>query len=143
MPLQKKVICAECKAPMELLPSDTYFYDNGEPRKYWVCTKAPDCNGRHGAHPDGTPLGTPGDARTKSARRQAHSTFDHWWRTRRISRGMAYKKLEEVMGLGRGEAHIGNFNVEQCLKVYKHFLKICMTPVSVPEEDEDGDRENR
>lgn len=108
--------CPECNAPMVLRATAKYRYPNGDPRKFWGCSRFPECRAVHGAHPDGRPLGTPGDVETKEARMIAHERFDRLWKGagRRMSRNAAYRLLQGVMGMGKEEAHIGRFTREQC-----------------------------
>jgi len=79
------------------------------------CT-ADGCRGSHGAHPDGSPVGTPADSVTRRARAAAHSDFDRVWRHGRMSRGQAYAWLSEALG-SDGPAHIGDMDSEGCARV--------------------------
>lgn len=100
--------CPECGAPMKLRSSRYGLF--------YGCTKYPACNGTHGAHPNGAPLGTPADAETKAARIRAHAVFDALWKGPKASltRCGAYLELQSKMGLRSDEAHIGKFTKEQC-----------------------------
>lgn len=85
---------------------------------FYGCTGFPACRGSHGAHPDGRPLGTPGDSATKRARKAAHKAFDPLWRTRVFaSRFDAYGWLAEQLGLTRSECHISKFDEAGCARV--------------------------
>ncbi len=54
-------------------PGDRYL----EGRAFWQCSRASNCSGVHGAHPDGTPMGIPGNRETNRARVEAHfARFD-------------------------------------------------------------------
>jgi ssDNA-binding Zn-finger/Zn-ribbon topoisomerase 1 len=70
------VICPKCGSEMMLRTTTKYTYPNGDPRKFYGCSKWPACNGTHGANPDGTPLGIPGNDEVKEARHKAHVAFD-------------------------------------------------------------------
>lgn len=83
---------------------------------YWLCT-VEGCGGTHGAHPDGTPLGTPADVATREARKVAHEAFDWIWKDGHIPRTAAYHMLADRMGLPDGACHIGSFDAAQCQKV--------------------------
>lgn len=101
------LLCPECAAPMELRSSRF--------GPFYGCTRYPGCDGTHGAHADGTPLGIPADRRTRLARMRAHQIFDDaTWKNGRMGRNAAYRLLQEIMGMSREEAHIGRFTVEQC-----------------------------
>lgn len=110
--------CPECGATM-VLRTTTKFQDaNGQPRKFWGCSRFPACRASHGAHADGTPLGIPADAETKAARMAAHEAFDlATWRSGRMGRNAAYRWLANRLGLTREECHIGRFDKVQCGRV--------------------------
>lgn len=90
---------------------------------FYGCKSFPECRASHGAHPDGRPLGVPGDAETKAARIHAHDLFDRIWREGlKRNRGAAYAWMQGVMGLTRDEAHIGAFSREQCEELVRVIL---------------------
>lgn len=115
-PPTEVVICT-CGAPMKLRKSAYGLF--------WGCTKFPECKVTHGAHPDGKPLGRPGTKEEKKARIEAHAVFDLLWQKSAYSkkpvmkRKDAYAWMQKAMGLAKDEAHIGNFDVEQCQKLIK------------------------
>ena len=63
-------------------------------------------------HPDGTPLGIPGDAETKIWRHRAHEALDRTYPGMKKKR--IYRKLQQIMGLSEDLAHIAMFDAEQC-----------------------------
>lgn len=81
-------------------------------RRFWSCLRYPECNGVHGAHPDGKPMGIPADKRTRMVRFEAHTVFDAAWRARGMSRSKAYQWLCEIMG--SKDAHIGRMTYDEC-----------------------------
>jgi ssDNA-binding Zn-finger/Zn-ribbon topoisomerase 1 len=81
---------------------------------FYGCSNWPACDQTHGAHPDGKPLGIPADKATREARIRAHAALDTLWQSGRMKRKAAYRWMQEAMGLGPKEAHIGGFNIEQC-----------------------------
>lgn len=97
---------------------------------FYSCARYPKCTGSHGAHPDGTPLGKPADKATKAARIVAHAAFDLLWQPKDApySRGAAYFEMRTMMGLSEEEAHIGNFDIDQCTtlieKVHKRLARL-------------------
>lgn len=115
-PTEHAVTCAECKAPMRLRMARR---GPGEGKPFYGCSRYPACKATHGAHPDGAPMGIPGDAATKAARIRAHNAFDRLWKGEGavMSRGGAYGWLEEALGLERGKGHIGSFDVAACDRV--------------------------
>jgi hypothetical protein len=76
-----------------------------------------DCRGSHASHPDGSPVGTPADARTRKARTLAHEAFDRVWRTKKMTRGRAYAWMRNELGMTEEECHIGSFDVETCRRL--------------------------
>ena len=100
--------CPECGARLLLKPSRFGLFYGCE---QWRMTG---CQGAHGAHPDGSPLGTPADGKTKQARIQAHTAFDQLYQSGRMKRADAYRWLRHAMGLTAEQAHIGKFTIEQC-----------------------------
>ncbi len=107
--------CPECGAEMVLRMSKRFSHKNGEARRFYGCTRWPECNGTHGAHPDGRPLGIPADAETKRMRQLAHSALDNAYKD--TPRPRRYKKLQELMGLSEEDAHIAKFDIGQCKKL--------------------------
>jgi ssDNA-binding Zn-finger/Zn-ribbon topoisomerase 1 len=91
-------------------------YSPKHDRHFYGCTRYPDCDGTHGAHPDGSPLGRPADKVTKGARMRAHEAFDQLWKgdSPLMTRAQAYSWLESYFDLEEGEGHIGRFTREQC-----------------------------
>lgn len=117
--------CPECGAPMRLRESRF--------GPFFGCTTWPKCDATHGAHPDGTPLGTPADKATKRARIEAHAAFDPLWkdiaevypnlhgralkRLRGLARSRAYQWLAAQLGIPVERCHIGMFDAETCARV--------------------------
>lgn len=109
--------CPECGAPLQLRGGKYgLFYGC----KTWQTTG---CEGGISAHPNGTPMGVPGNKATRQARRMTHALFDRLWRfaptqrQQKRKRNAAYKWLRRELGLTKEECHIGNFSIEQCERV--------------------------
>ncbi len=98
--------CPECGAAMVLKPSRF--------GKFYACVEFPKCRGSHGAHPDGSPLGTPANRATKDARIAAHAAFDTLWMLGGMKRKEAYRWMPDAMGMSKDDAHIGRFTIAQC-----------------------------
>lgn len=108
------MLCPDCWSPMRL--RDTRF------GLMYGCSRYPDCRSTHGAHPDGTPLGTPADHKTKAWRIVAHALFDRLWKEGPMNRGQAYGWLKNVAGKGDGEAHIGGMSALECEVVIRNLI---------------------
>lgn len=129
-----------CPAPCETvteLTTGAYLYPN-QPKlrdfSYWQC---PRCRAYVGCHP-GTQvaMGTPADAKLRSARASLHRVFDPLWRRDRgvskheqhghifPSRRSAYAWLARQMKLRDGDCHIGMFNLEQCEAALSHIIAL-------------------
>jgi len=100
--------CPECGKLMTLR--------NSRFGPFYGCSDFPRCRATHGAHPDGRPLGTPGDRETKQARIAAHAVFDKLWQGdgAPVKRGHAYRVVQIVMAMTGKQAHIGLFDKSQC-----------------------------
>lgn len=115
--------CPECGAPMVFRPASRYG-------PFYGCSAFPDCRVTHGAHPDGSALGTPADIETRRWRIAAHDWFDCIWRgslseytgpgrrsdaqLQRIARNRCYAFLADRLGMTRDECHIGLFDAKEC-----------------------------
>lgn len=108
--------CPECGAPMVLRETAKFKTADGQPRKFYGCSKYPACKGSHGAHPDGRPLGHPADQETKELRIKCHSMVEEV-----MTEETAWKirgELEELLGIPA--VHFGDCDKEQCLKVIEY-----------------------
>ncbi len=93
--MSKKLKCPECGARMTLRESSLFKDKKGNNTLWYQCTE---CPSRHGAHPDGSPLGFPADKKTQQARIRAHKVFDKLWKEMGMSRTGAYKYAGVLMG---------------------------------------------
>lgn len=111
------VMCDYCDKPAKLVTGkvmyphrpDLYgkFFYKCDPCKAWV-----------GCHPNTTnPLGRLANAELRKAKSAAHAAFDPIWKSRRKSRGSAYKWLAERLGMAQQNCHIGMFDVDMCRRV--------------------------
>lgn len=100
---------------------------------FYGCSAYPRCAEKHGAHPDGRPLGVPADFKTRQAHIRAHAAFDQLWQgNARVSRSKARKRayhwLMRTMSLTWDEAHIGRFTIDQCEKL----IRLCAAREVLP-----------
>ena len=85
--------------------------------KVWACFPCDAWVGTHKNSPTHAPLGRLANAELRKAKMAAHAAFDPWWKSGRMTRREAYKKLADLMGMDPKDAHIGMFDVEQCKTV--------------------------
>jgi hypothetical protein len=111
--------CPDCGSPRELVTHPEWRYPGGGPRKYYRCRDRLFCTATHGAHPDGTPLGVPGDRATKAARIEAHDALDDLACHFGLTRKAVYAWLRDVMKLSEPEAHVGRFDEARCAEVVR------------------------
>lgn len=100
--------CGECGHAMILR------HTKAEGRPFFGCSKYPVCKGTMGTHPDGRPLGRPGDQETRTARKKAHEAFDSLWKTGRMKRSEAYALAAKLMSLPSQGMHIAMLDKECC-----------------------------
>lgn len=100
--------CPDCGSEMVLRESSLFTTKSGVARKFWGCSHWPKCKGTHGAHPDGTPLGHPGDRETKDARMRLHARMEPLFR----SRAGMYDWLREYAP----KEHIGDMTLAEIEK---------------------------
>lgn len=125
------VTCGECRAPMVLRTAQR---GPGAGRLFYGCSRYPACRSTHGAHPDGRPLGVPGDAATKAARVAAHAAFDRLWKEGHVpSRAAAYAWLRAAMGLSREEGHIARFDPARCTELVARVALSLASEAGAPE----------
>lgn len=126
---ERDVKCPECGAPMILRKTERFKWANGLARLFYGCSRYPQCVACHGAHPDGTPLGIPGDGPTKAARIEAHEWLgkvqeSRGWRPGKRDSG-TYFWLGRKLGIAeeqiRDKCHISMFDVPTCARV----VQIC------------------
>lgn len=113
---EKSVICPYCKYEAEFMTSKE-FYGKDYGTNIWVCHSCEAYVGTHGKSKN--PLGTLANKETREWRKQAHKYVDPLWKSKKMKRGEVYRWIQKVMAMTPQEAHIGNFNVEQCKKIIR------------------------
>lgn len=108
-PTEHEVWCPDCPGKRMVLRASRYGL-------YYCCETFPKCSNKHGAHPDGAPLGTPAPKEVRLARIRAHDTFDRLWKgpPRYMSRREAYGWMQKTLGLSKDAAHIAMFGIAEC-----------------------------
>ena len=103
------VMCPSDHLPMKLRPSKYGLF--------YGCPMYPACYHTLGAHPDGRPLGIPGDFKTREARMQVHAAFDPIWKSKYMKRWDAYLWMAKALGMAPGAAHVAEFDYAMCERV--------------------------
>lgn len=114
--------CGEegCGSNMILRQTTKFINKDGSPRKFYGCSRYPDCTGVHGAHQNsGKPHGIPADKETRQARVKAHEVFDAYVKKWFPNRREGYTFLQNIMKMTPSEAHISRFTKEQCEDLVK------------------------
>lgn len=125
---QVELLCPYCKGRV-FLKDSSIIYNGRSYGMVWVYENYPECDSYVGAHKKTSmPKGTLANADLRFLRIKCHDIFDKLWRTGRINRiypehipnisnrKRAYLWLSKIMNVE--EAHIGEFNIEQCEKLF-------------------------
>lgn len=82
----------------------------------WACQP---CGAWVGCHKrsNAVPLGRLADAELRKAKSEAHAAFDPIWKSRKMSRGVAYNWLSQKLNIPFKDCHIGMFDIETCAEV--------------------------
>jgi len=106
--------CPDCGSVMVFFPKARF-------RPFWGCSKwrKTGCRGAVAADLEGTPLSPPVRTEVRQLREAAHDTFDQLWQGPGavMSRGSAYRWLQQVMGMSEEDAHIAKFGADECRRV--------------------------
>jgi hypothetical protein len=127
----KPVICPYC-SNAALLVTGVAIYPHRPDlfdRKFYQC--AP-CDAYVGVHINtDKPLGRLANAELRKAKVAAHAVFDPTWKGKTPkgkARKAAYFEMADRLGI-RGQVHIGEMDVEQCMRV----VELYATPTTRPQ----------
>lgn len=107
------ITCPYCRNPAHLAES-AEVYGGRDFGKIWICRPCGAYVGTHRNDPNHRPLGRLANAELRFWKIKAHAAFDPLWKTGGMSRGAAYRLMQEAMGMTAQEAHIGEFDVAEC-----------------------------
>jgi ssDNA-binding Zn-finger/Zn-ribbon topoisomerase 1 len=110
-----KNACPYCKSDMILKETSKFKYKNGQNKKFYSCINFPNCNGSHGASPEGEPLGVPATKEVKDWRIKAHNAFDKLWKNGKMTKNEAYSWISNKMA--KKKIHIGELDKIDCEKI--------------------------
>ena len=116
------MICDYCKGPAEQVTGEAIYPHRADlfDLKFFLCRPCGAFVGTHKA--TGEPLGRLANGKLRTLRKRVHAMFDPLWKRDLMSRGEAYRRLREGMGISADECHIAMFDEERCVKALE-FLK--------------------
>jgi hypothetical protein len=117
----RNVQCPYCGNPARLEDSAIIYS-----RSYgmiWDCRPCDAYVGTHKGSKDHAPLGRLADRELREWKKRAHAAFDPLWKSGRITRPEAYKHLQELMGMTADQAHIGKFDVAECMALVEALIE--------------------
>ena len=86
--------------------------------KSYMCYYCKKCDSYVGCHNNTREaLGTMANKELREWRKKAHKEFDPFWKKWGMKRNESYKLMQGIMGMTEDEAHIANFDVNQCKKL--------------------------
>lgn len=110
------VMCPYC-GKRAVLTSSKEVYNGQDFGPLYLCKCKPGW-AYVGCHPGTTrPLGRLADAQLRAAKKEAHRVFDKLWKKKGRKRKDAYAWLAKQLGVSGAECHIGEMDVDLCLRV--------------------------
>lgn len=112
--IQLKPKCPKCGSRMILKETERYTYPSGRPRKFFSCSRYPQCDGILAAHPNGTPASTPADWQTRQLRILTHQLAEKiWggWKDPNVRKKAMYRWLERHTR----SVHIGHMQRQELI----------------------------
>ena len=107
----RQVICPYCDQQARYMDSKHIYHGVSYGMSY-VCLP---CQAWVGVHKGSDkPLGRLANAELRSWKIKAHAAFDPLWKSKKMSRGAAYRLLQDKLGIDKSECHIGMFDVDTC-----------------------------
>lgn len=107
---------------MMLQQEKDFTYRSGQPRKFYRCDKYPECRGRHGAHPNGTPLGVPVKEEVRRLRKYVHVLATQIWGEWDDDKGRA--EMYEWLAKNTKSGHIGKMLEPELLDLEEKLIKL-------------------
>lgn len=116
--------CHRCGLDAEKVTGKTLYPHRKElhHKRFFRCDP---CGAHVGVHESGEnkgkPFGKLANFQERKHRIMAHHYFDKVWRNGHMGRHAAYSWLASSLGIPKSRCHIGEFDVETCIKV----IQIC------------------
>lgn len=110
-------ICRYCGGRVKLTTASEIYDKSNE--TIYLCTN---CNSYVGCY-RGTdhPMGRLANAALRMKRRETHEVFDRFWRSAGMTRSQGYQWMAASMGVSKGEAHIGQMEMDGC----ERLIQLC------------------
>ena len=112
--------CHYCGNPAELVTGRIIYPHRPDlfDLNFWRCEPCDAYVGCHKKQGDGSqPLGRLANAELRKAKNKAHAAFDPHWQGKKQSRSDAYAWLAKQLGMPVERTHIGEFDVDDCMRV--------------------------
>jgi ssDNA-binding Zn-finger/Zn-ribbon topoisomerase 1 len=110
------MICPECGSEMLLKETKKFLTKSGEPKKFYGCSRFPLCNSTHGAHPNGSPLGTPATQEVKDLRIKVHGLCDQIWGDWKVISREKKREIYDWMKKNAPKEHIAEMDKNDLLE---------------------------
>ena len=113
---KREVICDYC-GQLAMLVTGRFIYPHRPDlykKKMWFCKL---CNAYVGCRSDESPLGRLANAELRQIRMETHALFDSVWKSGRMTRSEAYRRLAKKLNIPKEKCHIGMFDVKDCQRV--------------------------
>ena len=125
------VICPYCSNHAELVSGDKIYKKRPDlsSLNFWLCEA---CDAYVGCHKEGAvyqsngkqlvsdgtvAFGTLANFELRYARKFLHDLFDPLWKSKKMTRGQAYRWLQDKTRLSKDNAHISMMDLDTCHKV--------------------------
>jgi ssDNA-binding Zn-finger/Zn-ribbon topoisomerase 1 len=107
--------CPECGAIMILKETQKFTNADGTPKKFYGCSRFPECTATHGAHPNGSPLSIPATQEMKKLRMELHSICDKIWGAWRYMERKKKQAMYKWLKENAPKPHIAQMTLEDLL----------------------------
>ena len=115
--------CPDCGSIMILRRTTKFKTKDGKDRMFWGCSKWPECNATHGAHPDGTPLGIPANKKTKEMRMRVHRLLEQNWGEWRTTTKKQKQQMYAWLKKNAPKEHIAEMTYDELIETEKILIE--------------------
>jgi len=114
--LYLKVVCPYCMKDAVLTDS-AEVYGGRSFGLIWLCRLDSAWVGIHKNSHNHAPLGRLANKELREWKMKAHTAFDALWKDGLMTRKAAYSKMQSLLDMTPAQAHIGKFDVEDCMRL--------------------------